>query len=63
MGELAVIGGRKFLRRGEAIKTLSGYTVTFSWKGVKRRALKISWVTQGEVGGMVDKRMTETILL
>ena len=53
-GGSVVIGGRKFLRRGEATKTSSGYMVTFSWKGVKRRASKSSCAMRGEVGGIVQ---------
>ena len=54
VGEVADIGGLKFSRRGEVTKTLSGYTVTFLWNGVKRRALKSSLAIWGEVGGITS---------
>ena len=56
IGVSVVIGGQKFSGQGEATKTSLGYIVTFSWNGVKRRALKSSCAMHGEVGGIVDGR-------
>ena len=54
MGELVVIGGQKFSRRGEAMKTLLGYIVTSLWNGVNRRVSKSLLAIRGEVDMVSD---------